>query len=339
MIWLRPLGKFVNVVFAALLAVLLAFGGPYLLHQLSLTKVNTIANALLADMLITFPAVFYWFVVRPLQLRKWTMMLVFTCCCGVAYCVLPAQQRQYVLQIRKLSIVAELGVVAYALSKVRTMVRKYRQLQVALPDAGHHLQQSVITVLGSGPAVRMLACELSILRYGLFCWYTGTTVPLEANRFSTHREAGYAAIWSVLFGVSTIEIFSVHLLLMNYSHLAAVIVTAISVYGIVFIIADLSAIVKNPVVVLNNQLLLRMGLRWRLLTTPNNVACITPVKSSFEPCKDCFRGAVFKSAANVYIQFKQPVTVSRLYRKPLQVSRLVISIDDAAEFIAVVQGQ
>lgn len=324
----------INIGVVILLAVILIVGGPYLLHHIASAQYNSVANGLLADMLITFPAVYYFFIIRPLKLRAWNLLLVITCCCGAAYLILPPQQQQYIIQVRKLSVLAELGVVIYAFSKINKIRTEYRRLQMELPDTAHHLQQSITTVLGNKLAIRMLACELTVLRFGLLCWQKVALIRPGAKRFSTHRDSGYVALFGVMLFVMLVEVFAVHLLLMHYSTLAALIVSAISVYGMIFLVADLSAVLKSPVLIIEDQLLLRTGMRWRLLTSPNNIDTIIKLKNDFEPNEGCFKGAVLKSSANIYVKFKQPVTVSRLYRSSILVTELIMSIDDPDGFLA-----
>ena len=229
-----------NIGLVMLLAILLVVGGPYLLQHTAAGKHSSVANGLLADMLITFPVAYYFLIIRPLKLKVWNMLLVITCCCGIAYVILPVQQQQYIIQVRKLSVLAELGLVIFALSKLNRIKSEYRRLQAILPDTSFHIQQSITTVLGNNQAIRMLASEITILHFGLLCWKKGPAVPQHARCYTTHRNSGYVALFGVLLLVMLVEVVAVHLLLLQYSILAAVVVTAISVYGMIFLVADLS---------------------------------------------------------------------------------------------------
>jgi hypothetical protein len=189
-------------------------------------------------------------------------------------------------------------------------------------------------VLGNTLAIRMLACEITVLRFGLLCFRKGNAIPKEAKSFTTHRDSGYIALFGVMFFVMLIEVFALHLLLKQYSTAAAFIVSAISVYGMIFLVADVSAVLKCPVLIFENRLLMRTGMRWRLLTSPENISTIIKLKSGFESNEGCFQGSIIKSSANIHITFKQPVIVNRLYRKPLTITQLVTTIDDPDAFTA-----
>ncbi|MDT3405138.1 hypothetical protein [Mucilaginibacter terrae] len=323
-----------NVALITGLALLLLFGGPYLLHHLAAPRYNAVANGLLADVLVTFPAAYYFLIIRPLKLRKRNILFVVSCCLCVAYLIMPPTQQAYILQLRKLSVAAELGFIIYAISKVRSISKQYRHLQHHLPDVANQLQHSMTKALGNTMPVRLLASELTVMRFSLLYWLKTAAAPYNAISFSTHKQSGYASLFGVILFVAIIELAGFHLLLLNYSVTSAIVVTALSIYGLMFLIADFAAIIKSPVLVHHNNLLLRVGIRWHLFTTCDNIASATKITDSFTPPKGCFKGAVTKGSINMHIVFKQPVNINRLYGSTLQVRELVISIDQADEFLA-----
>jgi len=172
-----------------------------------------------------------------------------------------------------------------------------------------------------------------MLRFGLLCWKK-VKQPSNALRFTIYKESGYPALFGVILFASIVEIVAMHFMLIHYSKVAALVVSIISVYGTIFIVSDLSAVLKRPVLILENQILLRTGFRWRALVNKNNIASIVKIKEGFEPADTCFRGGILKGNTNILFTFKHPVSVERIYRKPLSVNTIMMSIDQADEFIA-----
>ncbi len=322
-----------NYLYAAFIAIIILIIGLFLLHAAAPVKRDLVATGFLVDIVVTFPVVFYFLVIRPLRIKKWKMVLVFTCCCGVAYCILPAHQQYYIIQLRKLTVGLELGVLIYALSKIKKIRSVYYQLQADFPDTAYNLQKSMMQILGGGVAVKVLASELTILNFGLFWWRKSKAGQASAKRFSVYKESGYAAFFGVLLTVCFIELVAFHLALMHYSNTAAIVLTVLSAYGTLFIIGDFSAIVKSPVTILDGRLLLRTGLRWRAVIDNTNIASVEKVKDSFQPGDGCFKGGVMKSSINILFTFKNPVTIERLYRKPIMVKQIVMCVDEADAFI------
>jgi hypothetical protein len=229
----------------------------------------------------------------------------------------------------------ELAVLIYTLSKIRHIRREYRRLQATLPDVAYNLHQSMASVMGNTTAIKIIASELTILRFGLFFWKKQPAAP-ASRRFSIHREIAYASLFGVIISVCAIELVAFHLFLLHYSYTAALIVTILSVYGTLFLIGDFAAIIQSPVLILKDQILLRTGLRWRALVDTKTIASIQKVTDSFEPAPSCFNGGLMKNRVNILFTFTEPVQIERLYRKPLATTQIVMTIDKAEELMVII---
>jgi hypothetical protein len=328
-----------NVWYAVLAALAILTVGLFLMHNVAPVKRDLAATGFLFDIVITFPVIYYFLVIQPLKLKKWGILLVVTCCCAIGYIILPVHQRNYIIQLRKLTAGLELIVLIYAISKIRHIKKAYHQLQNEIPDIAYNLHKSMVTVLGNGVATKFMASELTILRFGLLFWMRPQKSLLAIKRFSIHKETGYPALFGVILFVCFVEITALHLLLLHYSPTAAIIVTILSIYGTIFVIGDFSAILKSPVLILQDQLLLRTGLRWRALVDINKIVSVEKVKDSFEPGEHCFKGGLIKSGVNILFTFVDSVNIERIYRKPVSAKQIAMTIDQADEFIAYLNQQ
>ena len=334
---LSPTAIHKNIWFALLTALCILAIGLLLMQKAAPIHHDVVATGFLFDMVITFPVAWYFLVIRPLKLRKWSILLVITCCCSVAYLILPVHQRHYIFQLRKLIALPELALLIYTISKIRHIRREYRRLQAILPDVAYNLYKSMSTVMDDTTAVKIIASELTILRFGLFFWKKHPVIP-ASNRFSIHREIAYASLFGVIIFACAIELIAFHLLLNHYSHIAAIIVTILSVYGTLFLIGDFAAIIQNPVLILKYQILLRTGLRWRALVDVSNITSIQKITDSFEPTADCFNGGLMKNRVNTLVTFTKPVQIERLYRKPATATKIVMTVDQADELIRIIKA-
>jgi hypothetical protein len=324
-----------NIWLIILTAFAILGAGLFLMHHVNPQKGGAAATGFMIDLVITFPVAYYFLIIRSFKQKLWRIMLVITCCCGVAYLILPAEQRGYIVQLRKLTAGLELGMLIYCISKIRHIKKAYNKLQAEFPDVAFNLHKSMALVLGDGILVKIMASEITIMRFGLLCFKREKQIAPEIKRFSIYKESGYAALFGVIMAVSVIEMVAFHLFLNRYSPIAAAIVTILSIYGCLFITGDFSALTKSPVLLLENKLLLRAGLRWRALVELDNIASVEKVGGSFEPGEQCFKGGVMKSTFNVLITFTEPVIIERLYRKPAETRQMVLSIDKADEFIEI----
>ncbi|WP_179414304.1 hypothetical protein HDF19_01960 [Mucilaginibacter sp. E4BP6] len=330
---LSPAAIHKNIWFALLTAFCILAIGLFLMHKAAPLHQDAVAGGFLFDMVITFPVTWYFLVLRPLRLRKWSILLVITCCCTVAYLILPTHQRHYILQLRELIALPELAWLIYTLSKIRHIRAEYRRLEATLPDIAYNLHKSISIIMGDTTAIKIIASELTILRFGLFFWKKQQPIA-ASRRFSIHREIAYASLFGVIIFACAIELIAFHLFLNHYSHIAAIIITILSIYGILFLIGDFTAIIQNPVLILKNQILLRTGLRWRALVDVSNITSIQKVTDSFEAVHACFNGGLMKNRVNILFNFSEPLQIERLYRKNITTNQIVMTVDEADELIA-----
>jgi len=115
-------------------------------------------------------------------------------------------------------------------------------------------------------------------------------------------------------------------------------VTTLSFYGFILFIADLSAILKRKILATNNQLILRTGLRWRVVTTVSNISSVKTIRYDYHSTDDYFKGGITKNSGNVLIMFKEPVSIERLYGASKQFSTILMNIDAVELFACLIEA-
>jgi hypothetical protein len=225
-----------NIILITLIAILIFLGGLTLLHTVALNVRAKVADGLLADFIVTFPALYYLIIIRPTQTSAKRLLFVVSVCSVIAYLVLPAQQKAYILQIRKLSALAELLFVIYAFTKFNKLRLAYKAQKTLLPDPIYNLRLAMVNTMGDSLGVKVIASELAILKYGLLSWQKEPAALIQSRSFSTHKDFGYIAIWCILFVAIMVETFAFHLLLLKWSHIAAMVVTGLTLYSVILLI-------------------------------------------------------------------------------------------------------
>jgi hypothetical protein len=329
-----PIDKPRSIALITAIAFAIFIGGVFMLHFVPAQAKDKIADGLLADFLVTFPAAYYFIIVRRLKTKPRSMVLVVSLCCIAGYVLLPQHQRGYILQVRKLTSLVELLFIIYCVTRFNKIRAAYKSEQLLFADPVYNLRTAMATILGDTLPVKVLAAEVAMLRYGLLCWKKEKSSANNGIAFSTHQESGYIAIWCIILVAVTVEMVAVHLALQKWSHIAANVVTLLTLYSIIFLIADLSAILKRKVLVNGDQIILRTGLRWRVATNTGNINSIKKITTDNPADKTCFKGGAIKSNCNLLITFKQPITVEKLYGAGKEFSSILMGIDDADRFIS-----
>jgi hypothetical protein len=325
-----------NIILITIIAILIFFGGWALLHAVALNMRNKVADGLLADFIVTFPLLYYLIIIRPSRTSAKRLLFVVSICSVIAYIVLPTQQKAYILQIRKLSALAELIFVIYAFTKFNRLRLAYKAQKALLPDPIYNLRLAMVNTMGDSLGVKVIASELAVLKYGLLLWTKEKPALTQSRSFSTHSDFGYIAIWCILFVAIMVETFAFHLLLLKWSHLAAMIVTGLTLYGVIFLVADLSAVIKRRVEINQSTLLLRTGLRWRAIVDIANICSINKIVNDYHSDDIYFKGGIIKSSGNLLITFKEPVQVDKLYGKSKMANTILMNIDNYEAFAEII---
>lgn len=328
-----PVSIHKNVWLTLLAALLILSGGLFILHHVPAAKKDMVATAFLGDIIITFPVAYYYLLIRPLKLKMRSLFLVISCCLAIAYFILPTHQQGYIAQIKKLTMFAELGVLIYAISKIKRINTLYKHLKIAEPYNPYLLRKSMVEVLGDNISIKLMASEIGMLKFGLMPLGKKEAIPTDATGYSIHKEAGYIAMFSIVVFACFAELIGFHLLIAHYSKTAAVIVSILTAYGIIIITGDLAAIIKMPVLITPERLILRTGVRWFADVGRCNIIAVEKIRIGFEPDKDTFSGGILKSSINICFTFAQPVSVERVYSKTLSVTKIVMTVDDADKLI------
>ena len=134
--------------------------------------------------------------------------------------------------------------------------------------------------------------------------------PAGSSAFSQHRGSGHAAIVVAFVLMLSIEGLAVHLLLLDWSVLAAWISTISTAYAAVWLVGDYRATVLRPILVGDETMLLRAGLRWTVEVPRGAIASIGRDKPPFG--KECLN-LTFLGTPTRWLTLSEPIVAEGLY--------------------------
>lgn len=289
-----------------------------------------LSMAVLFDLVFVTTGLFYWLVARPLRLANTRTILVGLLMLRVALFILPQTAFPSEKIWPLLLIVAEGTVLVMLALRVRTITRTYRQLRTDF-DPETALRNSLAVVFGNRAAGAILG-ELLTAYYVLLGWRLKADIPAQAYPLTTHRQSGQVALTVGLLMVGVIEGVVVHLLLTRWNSTVAFWITILSAYGLLFFVADLIATVKRPSYLTQNQLILRLGVRWKAHIARSTIADISLIHEKPPKQIDRLNGA-FLTAPNILLTFHEPVCIEGPYGIQKTVRQLSFFVDDRAAFV------
>ena len=280
------------------------------------------------DLMITIPLV-YFLLIRKKSISKITVipwiiggMLLARALVGDSPDSLAAMATQYLLPLIELVVVSFIGYRIYQLTQ------SYKKQGSTHQDFLTAIKQSTEEVFGKGLAANLLAWELAVFYYGLIRWQP--MVPAE-NQFTYHKKSSVRPLLIFLMFLVVVETFVLHLLIQLWSPVAAWIVTGISIYSLLWIIAQYKAMAYRPLVVENGYLYLRHGMVYQCaipLSTIEEIRLDQQVQKNEGKALSLLPGM---ETSNVQLVLSEPVEVTGLYGMGKEFEVLSFKVDDAAK--------
>ncbi len=293
-----------------------------------------------ADLLLMPPLLYWLLLVRPGLARAWTVLVVFVAAAAAAELVLPAGRRGTLHALRWLPAAGELGLLAFLAVRVR---RGVRTAGAASADVLDRTRAAAAQVFGSGVVADAVAYEAALLAY-LFARGKAPTVAGEvaegevaaggaaAGAFTFHRKSGYGGLLFAMVLAVSAETLPVHLLVSRWSGLAAWILTALSVYTVVWLLADYRALARRPTRVDARVLRLRFGLRWSLDLPLAHVRHVSDLVPPGTDKRSVDLRLALPGARWLVVELAEPVPARGPYGVRRSVRTIGLALDDPEAF-------
>ena len=286
-----------------------------------------LAAAVAFDLIVVVPAA-YWFLMLRRRQPVSRLMPVFLLSLMGAAAVLPATYRGIVPVVRLLAAPAELVIFGMIVVRAR---RAFRDAPAGLADAAERFRDAAVASLPSRAAAEAVAYELSLLYYAVLGWRARPA--RDANAFSYHVKSGYGGIVFALAVATLVEGAAVHMLVHPHSAAAAWILTGLSAYGLFWLLGDYQAVRLRPIVVADDALRLRTGLRWSATIAWTDVAALADGGRAPLPKRAPGWGHMTAiGAPKLVLELKREVEVRGPYGITRRVRRIGLTVDDAKRF-------
>jgi hypothetical protein len=261
------------------------------------------------ELVVLVPIVYWLLVVRRGRARPRTVLLAVVCSVLGARLVLPATHRSFVTGARFFTFAIELGITAYAIWAVQRALRRAHD-DGSEGDVVELLQHTLAASFGQRAWIRAVAMEIATFYYAL--GGRGDRPPRGAVTFAV--DASSAGTMAAGFGmVIVIEAVVMHLLLMRWSIAAAVALTGLSLYSLLWLVGDYRATHRRPVVLDGRRLVLRVGLRCHVVVEIDQLRSVRLVSWRDVPERAAgYLNTTRPGQPNIVIEVRAPIKVTTL---------------------------
>lgn len=318
---------------------LLIFGIPLLIiglmvfiAQSSLFRLNpdSLAIGITFDILLTAPFM-YFLLIRKTTIPKTTIVpiLIF----GIIICsiILPSENQHYLNLFKTWVLpIVELSVLSFVIYNIRKGIKNYKEKKNVSFDFFTTLKNTCYEILPKNIVIPVVT-EIAVFYYGFLYWKKRE---LKENEFSYHKDSGTISLLIAIIFIVAIETVTFHFLLLKWSHIAAWILTFLSIYSAIQIFGFLKSMSKRPISIAHNKLYLRYGIMNEATIELKEIESIEISSKDIELNKETrklsFLGAL--ESHNVIIRLKNENTLIGLYGIKKKFKVLALYIDNKNEF-------
>jgi hypothetical protein len=181
--------------------------------------------------------------------------------------------------------------------------------------------------VGLVPAIAsVLAMEAAVLYYA-FAWRPKAHVREGARAFTVHEETGVAALFGCFAALGLIEGGVVHVIAAASHPVAAWVMTAVTAYGTIWLVAVARSFALHPILVGAKTLEIRSGLLASLCVPLASIASAEEGEAAAD------WKVVPMSAPNVRVTFRAPAIGRGGYGRTREVRSVALAVDDPRGFL------
>ncbi|MEM1178930.1 MAG: hypothetical protein AAGM22_11345 [Acidobacteriota bacterium] len=294
-----------------------------------------VAWGLTLDLVVVVPSL-YWFLVVRAGGPRLPVIPITVLSLAAAGAIVPSQYHQALGALELVAFPLEITFVGFLFWKVHRLVTGAH----GAVDVSAELRRMTGKMLGEGRVSKIVASEATVFYFALAAWRRRAPETGVGELRVTHdRLALYNTFfWGILIA-AVAELVGVHFLVMRWSEAAAWVLSALSLYGLAWLVGDFRAVRLQPSSVARGVFSFRLGLRWSVDIDISNIArvqALTPAQRSEIRDRQDVLSAVLMGEPNRLLVLKEPVTVEGLYGMTRRVDRIALTIDDPAAFEAAV---
>ena len=295
---------------------------------------DVLAAALTLDLTVLVPLLYYGLLVRRKGWPAISVVPVFLLSLLAASFVVPTDHQGLLTVLKYLVAPAELVLLGYlGLTVVRT-TRRFRD-HAASEDILERLRRSLFDVLKVRLAAEMIAAEIGLFYYALFSWRARPEETAKRWAFSYHKKSGYGSMVAGILVAMLIEVIALHALVWMWNPALAWVLTALGVYGFVWLLGDWRAALLRPVFVEKDALVVRIGLRWTARVPFAAIEAVRPVEGRAPSRKTPgYLEALLLGKPQYLITLNTDIVAQGLYGMRKTITTLGLAVDDTETFEA-----
>ena len=282
------------------------------------------------DLILAIPLV-YWLIIRRTKVPNMTTIPVFILGMLVAGFIIPSANQGLLLLIKTWILpVIEMVVVVTIGWKVSSLIKRLREDQQKSHDPFSYLKRAAADILPA-PVAYLMATEMAVLYYSFGAWKS----PLVSDRrFTVHKKSGTIAIMGILIVMIIVETAALHFLLLQWSVIAAWILTGVSFYSCFQLFGMTRSLTRRVITISEGELVLRYGIMAEVEISLGSIDHFQVSRESINPVSGDIHMSPIAGVEkhNFKVTVNQTMVLIGLYGKKKSFSTIAFHVDDPEGF-------
>lgn len=289
------------------------------------------SNLIILDLLITIPLLFF-ILIRKTEIPKFTIVYSFVIGLLVARVIIPTEHHSVLdFMMTYILPIVEIGIVSIVLYKLFLISRSFNSEE----NSSDFFDKLTIACCDIVPdrIGKLLATEIAVFYY----LFSNKNVNPEAGDYSYHKKSGIKIAIGVIIFILIIELFIMHMIVVQWSSTIAWVLTVLSGYACLQIIAIIRSMSSRPIVIdsENRLLKLRYGFANSTNIPFNQIAEIKLTSRSAHKSANMVSLSVFDmlESHNLIIYLNASNILEKLYGLKKEYNAIGVFVDEKEKFV------
>ncbi|MQR97560.1 hypothetical protein [Fictibacillus phosphorivorans] len=299
------------------------------------------------DFLLVIPLLTYYFIIRKRYSWKLTLLVALVSYAFASW-IIPDDLMKSVSYIPKALLLLEAGFISIELYLLFIVFKKFPKVKKTYSELDDEIpfllriKQAVNVHFTRSRLIDSLISEITMFYYAFFSWRRAPMI--NEQTFTYHKNTSYVALQLMLVHALIIESVGLHYFFSQWNHTVSLILLFINIYSILFLIGQMQAVKKVPLIVTERSLILNIGFiksldlpfkyiqEWKTYEGPDELSAAER-KFTFEARVSDF----IAEKPNIELLLKKPVRSEIIYGFKKNVTRVVIKVDHPAELMRLIE--
>ncbi|PES38930.1 hypothetical protein [Bacillus thuringiensis] len=316
----------------------------YLLYALPIVPAapKEVVLGSLLDCMFVIPIITYFFIIRKRYSLTYIVPVVIA---GYIFArfIIPSDYLQDFSYVSYIIVAGEIAFVCLELfllykivRKLPTIIKKYKEYKSEYSSFSYAIDAAFDATMKRNKLIDIIVTKCKLIYYAFLSWRE--KVPEGEYVYSYHKKTGAIGVYIMIIHATLIESIGFHYLLHQWNPVIAWILLILNVYAMIYFIAEIQAMRKNPLIVTEEQVIIQIGLGKKIVipfTQIDNIAFYKDELLTAKEGKQVLDATVMefiKEPATFEITLKEPVKAQLLYGFFKTVSRVHLNVDEERKF-------